>query len=33
LNLPFPGWKKELKWGEYCLLRRKGLVEEAKAVV
>jgi len=30
LNLPLPGWGKALKWGDYCLLRRKGLLEEVR---
>ncbi|GAA6002119.1 hypothetical protein JCM10207_003086 [Rhodosporidiobolus poonsookiae] len=30
LSLPLPGWQDQNSWGEYCLLRRKGLVEESK---
>ncbi|GAA5855449.1 hypothetical protein JCM8547_007834 [Rhodosporidiobolus lusitaniae] len=33
LNLPLPGWQDKNSWGEYCLLRRVGLVQEAKALV
>ncbi|BGP14638.1 hypothetical protein JCM10213_001651 [Rhodosporidiobolus nylandii] len=31
-NLPLPGWQRKNSWGEYCLLRRNGLVEESKAL-
>ncbi|GAA6002322.1 dolichyl-P-Man:Man(6)GlcNAc(2)-PP-dolichol alpha-1,2-mannosyltransferase [Rhodotorula paludigena] len=30
LNLPLPGWADGNAWGEYCLLRRKGLFEETR---
>ncbi|GAA5821166.1 hypothetical protein JCM11251_004497 [Rhodosporidiobolus azoricus] len=33
LDLPLPGWNEKNSYGEYCLLRRKGLFEESKAKV
>ncbi|GAA5967449.1 hypothetical protein JCM11641_000549 [Rhodosporidiobolus odoratus] len=33
LNLPLPGWQERNSWGQYCLLRKKGLIEDVKAVV
>ncbi|GAA5936586.1 hypothetical protein JCM3775_000138 [Rhodotorula graminis] len=33
INLPLPGWSKSLQWGDYCLLRRKGLLEEVREKV
>ncbi|KWU46612.1 glycosyltransferase family 22 protein [Rhodotorula sp. JG-1b] len=31
INLPLPGWNKRNNWGEYCLLRRKGLYKDSRA--
>jgi alpha-1,2-mannosyltransferase len=31
VNLPLPGWNKRNNWGEYCLLRRKGLYKDSRA--
>ncbi|GAA5835879.1 hypothetical protein JCM9279_002129 [Rhodotorula babjevae] len=33
IDLPIPGWTKSLRWGDYCLLRRKGLLEEVREKV
>ncbi|BGP06629.1 mannosyltransferase [Rhodotorula toruloides] len=31
IKLPLPGWDANNSWGEYCLLRRKGLFEDSKS--